>query len=387
MGSADPSNRASGLVRALCRAFASRDAIVPQAVAQLRRHAIGQPPVAQIPWAHNVLIMQRVKSPSDRLWYIKQTLANGWSRSVLTLMIESGAHARQGKAITNFDRLLPSPQSDLAQQTARNGRDSTAQGAALGNKCETSLAALKGRHSLCGAGRRVLSFTFCAGNGQLTSCRRTQESHPVGVPLFAWRITQGSAALRPGLWNYAASRLRPHRACLDGEADGELNRRPAPRPHPACLDGEADFCAPHHVATEINLIHHPGKPDGAFSFATVARFSKPSDSPIRTRRMGSRRLSTHAAARVLRHPTDSPTIGLILCQNRNRVVAEYALRGMTQPIGVSQYKLTRILPRELRSSLPSIDEIEAELAGPATEQGAAKRRAVKKKAKRKGAKS
>jgi hypothetical protein len=102
--------------------------------------------------------------------------------------------------------------------------------------------------------------------------------------------------------------------------------------------------------------------------------------------MGSRRLSTHAGARVLRHSTDAPTIGLILCHDRNRVVAEYALRGMTQPIGVSQYELTRVLPRELRSSLPSIDEIEAELAGPATNQRAAKRRPVKKKAKWKGAK-
>lgn len=89
----------------------------------------------------------------------------------------------------------------------------------------------------------------------------------------------------------------------------------------------------------------------------------------------------------LRHPTDAPTIGLILCQNRNGVVAEYALRGMTQPIGVSQYELTRALPRELRSSLPSIEEIEAELAGASPEKPAARRRPVKKKAKRKRAKS
>jgi hypothetical protein len=67
---------------------------------------------------------------------------------------------------------------------------------------------------------------------------------------------------------------------------------------------------------------------------------------------------------TLRHPTDAPTIGLILCQDRNRVVAEYALRGMTKPIGVSEYQLTRALPRELQSSLPTIEAIEAELAEP-----------------------
>lgn len=79
-----------------------------------------QPLVAQIPWAHNVVLLQRVKDLDHRIWYMEQTLANGWSRNVLTLMIESGAHARQGKAITNFDRLLPGPQSDLAQQTLKD---------------------------------------------------------------------------------------------------------------------------------------------------------------------------------------------------------------------------------------------------------------------------
>lgn len=63
----------------------------------------------------------------------------------------------------------------------------------------------------------------------------------------------------------------------------------------------------------------------------------------------------------LRHSTDQPSIGLILCQHKNKVLAEYALRGMSKAIGVSEYELTRALPREYRSSLPSIEEIEAEL--------------------------
>src|SRR5262249_19842074 len=49
----------------------------------------------------------------------------------------------------------------------------------------------------------------------------------------------------------------------------------------------------------------------------------------------------------LRHPTDAPSIGLILCQDKNRVVAEYALRGVNKPIGVAEYELTQTLPREL----------------------------------------
>lgn len=65
----------------------------------------------------------------------------------------------------------------------------------------------------------------------------------------------------------------------------------------------------------------------------------------------------------LRHPTDQPTIGLILCQQPNRVLAEYALRGVDKPIGISSYELTRALPENLESKLPSIEQIERELQG------------------------
>ena len=64
---------------------------------------------------------------------------------------------------------------------------------------------------------------------------------------------------------------------------------------------------------------------------------------------------------VLRHPTDQPTIGMILCQTKDRVVAEYALRDVHKPIGVADYELTRALPEELASKLPSIEQIEAEM--------------------------
>jgi predicted nuclease of restriction endonuclease-like (RecB) superfamily len=65
---------------------------------------------------------------------------------------------------------------------------------------------------------------------------------------------------------------------------------------------------------------------------------------------------------VLRHEGDAPTIGLILCENKNKIVAEYALRNMQQPIGVSEYELTRALPENLKPSLPSIEAIENELS-------------------------
>jgi predicted nuclease of restriction endonuclease-like (RecB) superfamily len=69
---------------------------------------------------------------------------------------------------------------------------------------------------------------------------------------------------------------------------------------------------------------------------------------------------------LLRHQHDTPTIGLILCQTKDRIFAEYALRDVHKPIGVADYELTRALPRELASILPSIEDLEAELDGKTT---------------------
>ncbi len=65
---------------------------------------------------------------------------------------------------------------------------------------------------------------------------------------------------------------------------------------------------------------------------------------------------------LLRHPTDQATIGLILCENKNKIIAEYALRDTNKPIRISEYELTRALPDDLKPSLPSIEDIENELS-------------------------
>ncbi len=76
--------------------------------------------VAQLPWGHNVRLLDSVKEPAEREWYLRQTAQNGWSRNVLVHQIEGGLYARQGKALTNFSRTLPQPQSDLAQQLIKD---------------------------------------------------------------------------------------------------------------------------------------------------------------------------------------------------------------------------------------------------------------------------
>ena len=76
--------------------------------------------VAQIPWGHNIILIQKVKNHSERLWYATQAIDHGWSRTMLLNWIESDLYSRQGKAITNFKKTLPKPQSDLAEQTLKD---------------------------------------------------------------------------------------------------------------------------------------------------------------------------------------------------------------------------------------------------------------------------
>ena len=78
--------------------------------------------VAQIPWGHNIVLMDKVSDTDERNWYIKKSAENGWSRNVLVHQIESNLYQRQVLAdkVTNFDHRLPSPQSELAVQTMKD---------------------------------------------------------------------------------------------------------------------------------------------------------------------------------------------------------------------------------------------------------------------------
>lgn len=81
---------------------------------------IVQAPLAQITWYHNIALIEKVKQPEQRLWYAEQTIQYVWSRNVLVHQIESELYHRQGKATTNFDKTLPQPQSELAQQLLKD---------------------------------------------------------------------------------------------------------------------------------------------------------------------------------------------------------------------------------------------------------------------------
>lgn len=263
---------------------------VPQPVAQLpatRIQPMESAPDAliwSVPWAHHVILLEKVKNLPTRLWYMQQTLANGWSRNVLLMMIKSEAHHRQGKAITNFDRLLPPSQSDLARQTLKD----------------------------------PYIFDFLTLEEPFHE-RELEVSLLHQLERFLLELGQGFA--------FVGRQLH--------------------------LDvGDNDFY--------VDLLFYHLK----LRCFVVIDLKKGEFKPEYAGKMN---FYLGVVDDKLRHTADSPSIGLILCQDRNHIVAEYALRGMNKPIGVSEYELTRALPPSLQSALPTVEEIEAELTDAATQ--------------------
>jgi len=93
---------------------------VPQPVAQMDFRAILQRLAAKIPWGHNILLLEKVKDLSARLWYMQQVVEHGYARETLTSMIKSRAHERHGKTVSNFSDRLPSDQSALVVQALKD---------------------------------------------------------------------------------------------------------------------------------------------------------------------------------------------------------------------------------------------------------------------------
>jgi len=260
---------------------------VPQTVTKLPAVENAQPAVAKtfeatfwlIPWAHHVILMQKVKDLFTRLWYMEQTLVNGWSRNVLAMQIEAQAHARHGKVRSNFSLTLPPHQSDLVQQTLKDPYIFdflTLTEPFHERELETELV------------RHLEKFLLELGQGFAFVGRQ-------------YRVEVGDEDFYIDLLFYHL-RLR--------------------------------------AFIVIELKKGKFKPEYA----------------------GKLNFYCNVVNDRLKQPTDQPTIGLILCQERSRLLAEYSFAGIDKPIGISTYELTRALPKELRTALPTVEEIEAELA-------------------------
>jgi predicted nuclease of restriction endonuclease-like (RecB) superfamily len=111
----------------LKRAFPEMKGFSPRNLKYMRRFAevwteaeFVQQVAAQLPWFHNCVLLDKVAGADERRWYARAALQHGWSRAVLVHQIEGRLHQRQGKALSNFDRSLPAPQSDLAQEITKD---------------------------------------------------------------------------------------------------------------------------------------------------------------------------------------------------------------------------------------------------------------------------
>jgi predicted nuclease of restriction endonuclease-like (RecB) superfamily len=236
--------------------------------------SIVQQAAGQIPWFHNCVLLDKIKVPEQRLWYIQQTIANGWSRNVLVLQIESRLFERQGSAITNFEQALPKPQSDLAQQLLKDPYN--------------------------------FEFLTISQNAQELELERGLVTH---IRDFLLELGMG--------FSFVGSQYPL-------EVDGTEYR--------------LDLLFYHlqlrcFVVIDLKM--------GAFQ----PEFS------------GKMNFYVAVVDDLLRHETDNPTIGLILCKSKSRTTAEYALRNIQTPIGVSTHKL----PKPLQENLPSIEQLEMEL--------------------------
>jgi predicted nuclease of restriction endonuclease-like (RecB) superfamily len=255
----------------------------PSPVTQLSAESdaaqIWQRAVAQLTWAHNVILIQKVKHLPTRLWYARQAFEHGWSRDVLSLQIQSRAHERHGKAVTNFQRTLPPQQSDLASQLLKDPYVFdflTLEKPFHERELETGLL------------RHLQHFLVELGTG------------------FAF---------------------------VGRQVHMEV--------------GDNDFY--------IDLLFYHLK---LRCFVVIDL----KVGPFKAEYAGKMNFYLNAVDDRMKHATDQRSIGLILCEEKNKIVAEYALRGMDKAIGVSDYQLTRALPKKLQSALPSIAQLEKELS-------------------------
>jgi predicted nuclease of restriction endonuclease-like (RecB) superfamily len=260
-------------MRALAKAWPERS-IVQQAVAQL-------------PWGHIVRILDKVKDPQERLWYVHKTVEQGWSRNVLVMQINTGLYRREGAAITNFEDTLPPSESDLARQTLKD----------------------------------PYNFDFLKITGDVSE-RVLERGLVEQIRDFLLELGRGFA--------FVGSEVPL-------EVGGEVFR--------------IDILFYHvhlrcYVVIELKV--------GAF----------------RPEYVGKLNFYLSAVDDHLRHADDKRTIGILLCRERNRVVAEYALRGLTQPLGISEYELAQALSKNLKDELPSVEAPESELKHPPAKEPA-----------------
>ncbi|BDT68077.1 putative nuclease YhcG [Comamonadaceae bacterium OS-1] len=235
--------------------------------------------LAQLPWYHQLALLDKLGSPENRRWYAAKCIEHNWSRNILVMQIETRLLERSGTAVTNFAVHLPKPQSDLARESLKD----------------------------------PYRFDFL-GLGNEAQERDIENALVQHVTDFLLELGAGFAFVG-------------RQVLLD-------------------VGGDEFF---------IDLLFYHLK----LRCYVVIELKGGKFKPEHLGQLG---FYLTAVDRQVKHAQDNPSIGLLLCKSKNKIVAEYALGDKTQPMGIAEYKLLESLPAELQTSLPSIEQIERELA-------------------------
>ena len=232
--------------------------------------------VAQIPWGHNVVIMDKVLTEDERTWYLKECAENGWSRNVLVHQIESNLYARQATAdkISNFENRLPAQQSELATQMMKD----------------------------------PYIFDFIPFKADMLE-RDIEKAMVTDVTKLLLELGAGFAFLG-----------NQYHLNVGGE----------------------DFY--------LDLLFYNLKLRCYVVIELKTGDFKPEYA-------GKLNFYLSAVDNIMKTEQDAPTIGLLLCKSKNDLIAEYALRDINKPIGVSEYRITDEIPEKFCQQLPSIEDI------------------------------
>ncbi len=233
--------------------------------------------VAQIPWGHNIVLLDKIKNIEERKWYIFQSVNNGWSRNMLNMQIDSKLYERQVIAdkSTNFKERLPDIQSDLALQTMKD----------------------------------PYLFDFISLKGKVKE-------------------------------------LEIENAMINKIKDVLIE-----------LGNGFAFVGNQYKLTVsnkdyyIDLLFYHLKLKCYIAVELKAREFEPTDA-------GQLNFYLSALDDLVKEESDNPSIGLLLCKTKDKFTAEYALKDINKPIGVSEYKLLEDIPEYLQSQLPKAEDIE-----------------------------
>lgn len=233
-----------------------------------------------VPWGHHIAIIDKVKGNMKKaLFFVHQTVQNGWSRNMLLNFLDTDLYERQGKALTNFERTLPSESSELAKELTKD----------------------------------PYNFAFTGITGRYNE-RLLKDKLLNNITQFLVELGTGFA--------YVGKEYR----LQIGDTENFID----------LLFYNLNLSC--YVVIEVKI--------GKFEFADAGQ-------------LGGYVVSCNHLLR--KEGRDNPTIGLLICKEKDSLVAQYALEASSQPLGISEYELAKLYPEKVEGTIPTIEELEQKL--------------------------